>query len=172
MSNDGEGEGRGFKVVDRRRFTFEGEERSGPDIPEERPAQKTEVPPRPGAATAPLPDLGPAAAEAPAEPAPAQEAEEEEGIPFAVFVQSLAQQAMMQLGLIPWPHTNQRELHLEQARDTIDVLSMLKAKTKGNLSVQESQLLETALYELRMTWVEINQQLAAQARSGGMPKPG
>lgn len=168
--DNGEG-GRRFKVVDRRRFTPEGEERSGPDIAEDRPHPAQAKPAAPAAA--PVSAAAPAAAapSLPAEPSGAPAApDEEDGIPFAAFVQSLAQQAMMQMGLIPWPHTGQRDLQLEQARDTVDILAMLKAKTRGNLSAQEAKLIETALYELRMTWVEISQQLAARARGAGTPK--
>ena len=157
MSHDGEpSENKGFKVVDRRRFTEEGEERSE--------AVSSEVS-TPSAATAPA---AVAAESAPA-PAPASAdsfPEEEEGIPFMAFVQSLAQQAMMQLGMMPWPHTNQKELQLEGARDTIDILALLKAKTKGNLKDEESQLLDAAIYELRMAWVEISKQIAARAKAG------
>lgn len=175
MSQEGEsGEGgRRFKVVDRRRFTAEGDERSGPDIAQDRPHPAQAKPAAAPAAAAPsAPPAQGAAAPASASPqgAPADADPEEDGIPFAAFVQSLAQQAMMQMGLIPWPHTGQRDLQLEQARDTVDILAMLKAKTRGNLSAQEAKLIETALYELRMTWVEISQQLAARARGAGTPK--
>src|SRR5205085_7845874 len=97
------------------------------------------------------------------QPVPADEAPN--GLTFSIFIQSLAQQALMQLGLIPWPH-GQRELHLEQARDTIDILQLLKLKTKGNLNAEENQLMDTVLYELKMSWVEVQQ---AIARSRGPP---
>ena len=75
--------------------------------------------------------------------------------------------SLMQLGLMPWPH-GQREMHLEQARDTVDILAMLKAKTVGNLSAEEQQLIDAALYELKMSWVEVQQ---AIARSKGAARP-
>lgn len=170
MAEREEGEQRGFKVVDRRRFTAEGEEREGADVARDEPRPATQAPPAAKAAS----PAGQAArppqprAEAPRAPAGAPDEDEDAGgLSFAVFIQSLAQQAMMQLGLIPMPHTGQRDLQLEAAQDTIDVLALLKAKTKGNLSDEEAQLLEGVLYELRMTFVQINQQLAARARGAG-----
>ena len=73
----------------------------------------------------------------------------------------------MQLGLIPWPH-GQRELQLEQARDTIDIVQLLKTKTTGNLTPEETQLMDTVVYELKMSWVEVQQ---AISRSKGTMKP-
>ncbi len=165
---EGEGEQRGFKVVDRRRFTTEGEEREGA-VPREAPAPAAPPPAAkaasPAAKAAAAPKLSP---EPPAGATPsADEDDDTGGLTFSVFVQSLAQQCMMQLGLIPMPHSGQRELQLEAAHDTIDVLSLMKAKTKGNLTPEEAQLIEGVLYELRMTFVQINQQLAAAARSAG-----
>lgn len=180
----GPGEGsepkKGFKVVDRRRFNEDGTTREGPDVAPEaaRPEPAKAAPPAspaaPPKAAAPTP-----AAEAPqAQPPAGQKAEapgkptpEEApgGLTFAIFIQSLAQQALMQLGLIPWPH-GQRELHLEQARDTIDILQLLKAKTKGNLNAEETQLMDTIVYELKMSWVEV-QQAIARSKGAGIPRP-
>ena len=90
-----------------------------------------------------------------------------------MFLQSLAQQGLMQMGLIPWPH-GQRELALEQARDTVDILEMLKAKTRGNLTAEEQQLMDTVVYELKMSFVEVQQAIArsrAGIKPGGMPPP-
>jgi hypothetical protein len=69
------------------------------------------------------------------------------------------------MGLIPWPH-GQRELALDQARDTIDILELLKAKTDGNLDTEEKQLMDSAVYELKMSFVEV-QQAIARSRAGG-----
>lgn len=183
-----ESDGRkGFKVVDRRRFNDDGTAREGPDVaPEPVRAPPSALPPQasraerpatsakgaaPAASGPPPPKPAAAAPAAAAPPAPAKPAPEEApgGLSFSMFVQSLAQQSLMQLGLLPWPH-GQRELHLEQARDTIDILQLLKAKTKGNLSAEESQLLDSIVYELKMSWVEV-QQAIARSKGGGMPKP-
>lgn len=174
--SENEGEKKSFKVVDRRRFTEEGDERSGPDVAPPVPPRKDPPPPPPQAAAPAGPAPG-AAKAGPAKAEPAKGAAPPAGKPaaaeppgalsFSIFVQSLAQQCLMQLGLMPWPH-GQREMHLEQARDTIDILAMLKSKTAGNLSAEEQQLLDTALYELKMGWVEVQQ---AIARSKGAPRP-
>jgi hypothetical protein len=168
---------KGFKIVDRRRFNEDGTTREGADVaPEPAPAAKAEEVTRPGA-DRPQPPA--AKAEAPkAEAAkPEQKPDQKKpsleeapgGLSFSIFLQSLAQQALMQMGLIPWPH-GQRELHLEQARDTIDILQLLKVKTKGNLSAEEQQLMDTVLYELKMSWVEV-QQAIARSKAGAMPRP-
>jgi hypothetical protein len=54
---------------------------------------------------------------------------------------------------MPNPATNQVEEDFAQARFIIDTLGMLKEKTKGNLSQEESDLLENVLYELRMQYI-------------------
>lgn len=158
-----------FKVVDRRRFTDDGDQRSGPDVPTGDPVRvEPPPPPKPAAAAAAAPVApGPG-------PAPADEPEmtTASGLTFLMFVQSLAQQGLMQMGLIPWPH-GQRELALEQARDTIDILELLKAKTKGNLNAEEQKMMDGIVHELKLSFVEV-QQAIARSRAGmkppGMPR--
>jgi hypothetical protein len=155
---------RGFKVVDRRRFTDDGDERDTPDVPKTDPV-RPEALKAAQAAAAPAPTEATSdVAEAPAAaaPAPAKAPEADGALNFSVFIQSLAQQCLMQLGQMPWPH-GQRELAIEQARDTIDILDLLKAKTKGNLTPEEGQLMDSMVYELRMIYVEVQQALARQA---------
>ena len=102
----------------------------------------------------------PAARPAPAKPqAPPQESGEPEEPAgsepnFAVFLSSLSMQAMMALGELPLPGTNQRHEDLEQARYLIDTLGLLQAKTRGNLTPEESQFLEDALCELRLRYAQ------------------
>ena len=60
----------------------------------------------------------------------------------------------MQLGLIPDPLTNEQKKNLPQAKQTIDLLTILKDKTKGNLDKEEETLLNDALYDLRIKFVE------------------
>ena len=82
-------------------------------------------------------------------------AKKEESPPtdFGTFVSSLTMQAMVALGEIPHPSTRRPEIDLDQARYLIDWLGILQAKTKGNLNPEEAELLEGALYELRMKFV-------------------
>ena len=72
---------------------------------------------------------------------------------FAMFLSTLSMQAMMALGEVPHPATNAPQEDLEQARYLIDILGVLQKKTKGNLTPEETSLLEGVLYELRMKYV-------------------
>ena len=73
---------------------------------------------------------------------------------FSFFCYSLASQAMSLLGLAPNPVTGKTEKNLEQAKYTIDILEMLKAKTEGNLDDEETKVLMSLLFDLRMRYVE------------------
>lgn len=64
-----------------------------------------------------------------------------------------ASSALMSLGLAPDPQTNESRRDLAQAQAAIDVLLMLREKTNGNRTTQESQLLEGILYDLQMRFV-------------------
>jgi len=75
-------------------------------------------------------------------------------IDFLGYIASLAFQAMVFLGEIPSPVTQRVEKNLAQAKLLIDTLSILRDKTKGNLSEPESRLLETSIYELQIKYVE------------------
>lgn len=68
---------------------------------------------------------------------------------FSIFVSSLSMQALIFLGEIDNPITHKKEENLNQARYIIDTLTMLKEKTKGNLTANEANLLDNVLYELR-----------------------
>ena len=76
-------------------------------------------------------------------------------IDFSTFVLSLSHSAFVHLGDVPSPDES-REKNLELARQTIDILSILCDKTKGNLTGDEERLLEQVLYELRMRFVEVS----------------
>lgn len=80
---------------------------------------------------------------------------------FSSFLVSLASSAMLHLGEAPDPVTRTRTVNLGLARNTIDVLGLLKAKTEGNLDNEETKLIETLLYELRLKFVEASQRDAA-----------
>lgn len=73
---------------------------------------------------------------------------------FSFFVTTLAMQATISLGDAANPQTNQKEQDLKQAKFIIDTLGMIEEKTKNNLTKEESALLESILYELRMRYVE------------------
>jgi len=80
---------------------------------------------------------------------PAGAAPSDLGALFMMFASS----ALINLGAVPDPETDQRRLDLGQAQAAIDVLLMLRDKTRGNRSEQESRLLEDILYDLQMRFV-------------------
>ncbi len=88
-------------------------------------------------------------------------------------VQSLYMQALMQLGGAAMPG-QQPQVDLLGARQTIDMLRVLQEKTKGNCTPSETRLLNTALFELRMDFLEVTQALsrsaaARQTQGAGSP---
>lgn len=74
---------------------------------------------------------------------------------FALFIQSLAHQAMMGLGIVPWPDSGLVKIELDLAKETIDILAIMKDKTKNNLSAEEQTMLDSLLYQLQIAFVEI-----------------
>lgn len=78
---------------------------------------------------------------------------------FQRFLASLYMTAMMQLGLMH-EEGGEPRLDIIGARQTIDTISLLSEKTKGNLSDPEASFLQNALYELRMAYVEVTNALA------------
>lgn len=72
---------------------------------------------------------------------------------FYNFILSLSTTAMFHFGDFPDPKTKEAEKNLAAAKHTIDILCMLKEKTRGNLEEQEKKLLDGILYELQMRYV-------------------
>lgn len=72
---------------------------------------------------------------------------------FSAFILTLATTAQVGLGFMPNPQTNQSEQNLPAAKQLIDILGLLKDKTKGNLSQDEQVLLDSVLSNLRMQYV-------------------
>jgi len=171
MDRDEEQAKKSFKVVDRRRFTSDGDVKEGVDVKAE-PVRPAAPPPEPPVAAAPPSPPKPESPPKPRQPPPSAEAENEvPPIPFASFLQSLAQQTLMLLGMMPTP-SGTRELQLEAARDTIDVLETLRIKTKGNLDEEEAQFMEGLLYELKMAYVEVARRVSAASSPLGGPMGG
>ncbi len=76
---------------------------------------------------------------------------------FSVLVTSLVTQILFALGAVEDPQTKKRYLDLKLAKHNIDMLSVLEEKTGGNLTEQEKKLLDSALYEVRMAYVQVAQ---------------
>jgi len=130
------------KVSDRRSFTSEGARRN-PD----QPRSETE---RPRSAAVP---------QSPA--SPPQEARDPGSIDFDSFVRYLAQLALHQMTGARDPATGEVLVSLEEARQTIDILNMLKEKTRGNLDARETKTLDELLYHLK---IEYSRRAAAKGR--------
>jgi hypothetical protein len=130
-------QGQGFTVQDRRRFSPDtGEARD--DVADAREAVSPET------------QQSAAAAER------ANEARHDAlpEIDFSTFVISLSTQALMHLGEIANPLSGKVETDVPVAKQMIDILGMLKDKTRSNLSASEDRLMEDILFDLRMKYVE------------------
>ena len=161
-----------FTVTDRRLFTTEGE-------PRLETKEEERVPPEP------VKPANPTAAKSEEIPAPPTSAEQQEQadayrkstkdldrkvelsgqsardleMTFERFLASLYMSAMLQLGLMH-EEGGQPRVDLLGARQTVDTISLLAEKTKGNLTATEQNFLQNALYELRMAYVEVTNALA------------
>lgn len=142
-----------FRVIDRRPFTSEGELRQEVVEEKEREA-KREAAARPPVATA--------AAKATAVPPPADAPKRSAA--FENLVRMMGSNAAMVLGAYADPRTGQPVLDPDAAREFIDMLDALHEKTKGNLAPEEDSLLLDLLGKLKVTYLEINQAVAAQAK--------
>jgi hypothetical protein len=85
---------------------------------------------------------------------------------FERLVQSLYMQALIQLGGAAQPG-QPPQVDIIGARQTIDMLALIDEKAKGNLSEKEDRFLQSALFEIRMGFLEITQALARQAAGRG-----
>lgn len=151
-------------ITDRRKFNVDGSLREGVEIA---PAQPKPAPPPVDDSSARLvPHVAKSEAVEP-EPEPAAEPEAEEmfdgnDIPgaddpasFINFLTTLASQAAAALGAMPHPATGQRTVDLETGKYWIEVLVMLKDKTKGNLHPREQEIFDGLLSDLQMQYVQI-----------------
>ncbi len=81
---------------------------------------------------------------------------------FFRLVATFEAAAMQQLGKIAHPITGDVEVDLDGARDSIDMLDMLKRKSEGNLNKDEERLLEHVLYQLRMNYLETSREQGSE----------
>lgn len=91
---------------------------------------------------------------------------------FVRLVSTLGGQAMMALGLAEDPHTGERFLDLELARQSIDMLGAIEAKSRGNLSAEEDGLLGDVLHQLRITYAQRVQQAQAAITRDAVTREG
>ena len=78
---------------------------------------------------------------------------------FATLVSSLVAQAFMAMGGYEDPRTKRRYVDLALAKHHIDTMAMLEEKTKSNLNAEEKKMLDGALYEVRMQYVQLAQRM-------------
>jgi hypothetical protein len=134
---------KGFTVQDRRRFSAEGEAKAeGPEETAPAPASEPK-------AAAPAPERG-------ADKEPFTEAE----VTFTTFMVGLSTQALAALGEISDPVSGASAKDLRAAQQLIDIIGMLREKTRGNLDRDEDGLIEAILFDLRMKYVELARQSA------------
>lgn len=122
---------------------------------------------REAAAQEPAPSSGPEAGKEAEEkpgraPAGAPAKGEQPSRIFMNFLAQIVQQGLMQLGAVESPFSGRREVDLEGAQFTIELLAALQDKTKGNLVDQEKRMLGEALRELQLHYVEVAQAVRQQ----------
>jgi Domain of unknown function (DUF1844) len=178
-----------FTVTDRRLFTSDGELRqeiSEEEVstskpvaevaPEVKPAAQVPEPPSLDASIPPSPTAAEQKEQADAYRKSSQELDarvelsgrsaKEMEMTFERFLASLYMSAMLQLGLMQ-EEGGQPRIDLLGARQTIDTISLLAEKTKGNLTSVETNFLQNCLYELRMAYVEVTNALARPPQATG-----
>jgi len=141
-----------FRVIDRRLFTEEGELRQEIAAEEKREAVKEASVAKPEAPAAPA-----ATPETPPAETPKRSAA------FENLIRMIGSNAAMVLGAYTDPRTGQPMIDPDAARELIDMLDALHEKTKGNLAPEEDDVLLDLLGKLKLTYLEVNQALAAQA---------
>ena len=177
-----------FTVTDRRKFTSEGELREGegkasesssPPPVVERKTQALQAEPEPAEVfddgeTIPEPTAAESAQQSKEYDASARRLDDmllkaNPGQPAAAvmnfdrLVQSLYMTAAVQMGAGTAPNEQPR-IDILGARQSIDMLSVLEEKTRGNLNEQEKRLLQNALFDLRMSFLEITNAIASSAQ--------
>lgn len=143
-----------LKVTDKRIFTPEGEIRD--EFKQEiKPAEPNHAPPPPQPA-----------AEAPKAAERNSESKQEDrrrtladkaknpGTPFTNFIEPFIAQTYMSLGMLRNPYEPQAKIDAGAARQMIDILTLLKEKTAGNLTPDEDDFLDTHLSELKLAFVQ------------------
>ncbi|CAG1064757.1 hypothetical protein BAC1_00323 [uncultured bacterium] len=82
------------------------------------------------------------------------EGKELEPLDFSTFILSLSTSVLMNLGLVENPVTGKTEKEPAVARQTIELITLLKEKTRGNLTDEETKLMDNVLHELRLWYVK------------------
>ena len=142
----------GFKVTDRRLFNPDG------TLREDAPVQVPGAGPEPAVTQSAVhSDPALSAPDATAIHDFSEEAPHEmpEQTMFTEFLMGIASSAFVYLGLVEHPATGRRQIDLQAAKESIDMLMMLRGKTKGNLTPGEEKLFDDLLTDLRMQFVSM-----------------
>ncbi len=126
-------EDRGFKVKDKRKILEEANVKEATSEPKQKShveERQTETSNQSKTQVPPLPEIN-----------------------FSTFILSLSTSALMHLGELANPENNRLERNLPMAKQTIDLIDMLKKKTEGNLEKEEDQLITNLLYDLKLKYV-------------------
>ena len=108
-----------------------------------------------------------AAPQQPASPDPSAASHQLPPASFITLCSTLATQAMLAMGQMANPVTNEVYVDLEQAKHFIDTLAVLEEKTKGNLTAEESTLLTNLLHEFRLAFVAVQSQPQSAPETSG-----
>jgi hypothetical protein len=149
-----------FKVTDRRLFNADGSLRDDALIEESAPPAGPALSANPVSAQPTPPAQQFAAATAPELQAPDLHMEEDldaepEPSMFNEFLMSIASSAFIYLGLVEHPATGRRQVDMMAAKESIDMLLMLREKTKGNLTRGEEKFFDDLLSDLKMQFVSM-----------------
>lgn len=154
-----------IKVTDKRKFDSKGNPRkSQKETPEESGDDKKKRSRAAGKKAPEKPDADKKTAQETSTDTKTESKTEGEGtsekkqkiaIDFSTFIYSLGTQAMMAMGLVPDPISKKQEVNLDGAQQLIDIIAMLREKTRGNLEGQEITFMDNLLFELRMRYVEL-----------------
>jgi Domain of unknown function (DUF1844) len=152
VSEEEKDQAKGFKVEDRRRFSAEGELK-----PEHRGPEQADSKTSTASGSAPAASSSEALSRDQKTQDSTRASQRRESAPeitFATFVVGLSTQALVHLGELPDPQSNQSAPDLPAAQQLIDIIAMLESKTRGNLDHDEQAMLESILFDLRMKYVE------------------
>jgi hypothetical protein len=127
-------QGKGFIIKDKRTFDAKGEIKDESEKTEIRKDEGKEKIKEEEKGSAPLPEIN-----------------------FSSFLLSLSSSTLLHLGEIADPQSGEKKKDLILAKQSIDIINLLKDKTKGNLTQEEEKLLEHLLYDLRMRFVKANE---------------
>ena len=128
--------GEGFTIKDRRAFDTEGQvKEEAKEEAKKEAKQDEEVAEKEEKEFTPLPEVN-----------------------FSSFLLSLSSSILLHLGEIADPQSGEKRKDLALAKQTIDIIALLKDKTEGNLTEEEQNLLKHLLYDLRMRFVKASQE--------------